>query len=119
MTEPSRQALESARDLARTASKSDKWMEPDLENLGDDYGEFTDTHQAGWEETEHFRHYYGRELDKLANQEAERLGFSKLDDWDKWYYALYVPLKDAFWDEWEEKVGLDAKWEEARKDNRL
>ncbi len=33
-------------------------------------------------------------------------------EWEDRYYGLYLPLKEAFWDEWEEKSGF---WDEAEK----
>jgi hypothetical protein len=33
-------------------------------------------------------------------------------EWEERYYNLYLPLKEAFWDEWEDKSGF---WDKAEK----
>ena len=119
LEQPSKTCLEKARRLARDAAKNDNWMEAVVEEAKeyDDYGEFTQRHQERWEETCHFDHYYRTQLEELAhgqNRQYQRKTGVVLA-WEGWYYAFFLPLKEAFWEEWEEKVGLYKKWEEARK----
>lgn len=107
----SQTAFSKACKLAIDAAKNDSWMEPlPQEHHEKDYSEFTQAHQAAWEETNHFEVFYYRPLKDLADQQARRFKFDKENNWEMWYYEFFLPLKDAFWEEWEEKVGLHEKW---------
>jgi hypothetical protein len=113
--QPSERALEAARKLARDAVKRDHWLSPcpeediqDTETLAD-LGEISQRHRDGWEQTDHFQLLYGKRLTELADAQERRFGPM---DWEERYYELYLPLKEAFWDEWEDKSGF---WEKAEK----
>jgi len=106
---PSKRALAKASALGRQAAR-DSWMAPCPEeypsrNLGD----ISQAHRDGWEETLHFAHYYGRTLDGIADSEAERLygGVGNVSAETR-HYTLYDPLRDAFWDAYEESTGFYA-----------
>ena len=112
---PSERALAAARKLARDAVRRDHWLLPhpeediqDTDTLAD-LGEISERHRSGWEQTDHFHLLYGRRLSDLANAQMRRFGPM---EWEERYYNLYLPLKDAFWDEWEDKAGF---WEKAEK----
>ena len=77
------------------------------------------------EETDHFDHFYRQPIGDLALMEALRYGIGRdqskdgkfwiggFHDWETYHYALFTPLIDAFWDVWEEAVGLHPCWEKA------
>jgi hypothetical protein len=110
-------ALAQARKMGREAAKEDGWMEPLPEEHDEtDYGEFTDAHREGWEQTNHFWHYYGQPLYDLAHEEAEKKGVTPQTTREYGvavHESFYCPLKDEFWEVWEEKVKLYEKWDKA------
>jgi len=113
--QPSKRALEAARKLARDVVKRDHWLSPHPEeeikdsNTLADLGEISQRHRDGWEQTDHFQLLYGTRLNELADAQERRFGQL---EWEERYYNLYLPLKEAFWDEWEDKSGF---WEKAEK----
>lgn len=111
-TGPSKRALNEARKLAREAAKDDNWMEPvPEEHDEEDYGDFVEAHRGQWEQTCHFDHFYREKLIALADAQAARFNVFQAEDWEAWYYGFVIPIKEAFWEEWEEKVNLLEKWE--------
>ena len=119
---PSNRALDAARKLARDAVKRDHWMLPcpeeeikDTDTLAD-LGEISQRHRDAWEETDHFRLLYGNRLSHLADAQEQRFGPM---EWEQRYYELYLPLKEAFWDEWEDRIGFWGKAETALKGHHL
>ena len=119
---PSERALIQVRKMARKAAKTDNWLKPCSDGLvltrEDDYGDFSQAHQEAWEQTQHFSTSYADPLRDLADKQAERFGFTSLDDWETWHYNLYCPLKDTFWEEWEARVNLSQLWEDYKKGRR-
>lgn len=113
---PSERALAAARKLARDAVKRDHWLQPyPEEDIRDtdtpaDLGEISERHRDGWEQTDHFHLLYGTRLSELADTQERRFGPM---EWEERYYELYLPLKEAFWDEWEDRSGLWGKAEKA------
>lgn len=109
--------LENAAQLGIYAAQHDNWMEPCFDDItkADDYGEFENQHRRGWEETNHFEYYYDRKLQDWSIEAAMLDGVDKLKNWEGWYHGYYDPLKEEFWEAWEEEVGLYEKWEEAQK----
>jgi hypothetical protein len=113
---PSERALEAARKLARDAVNRDHWLSPypeediqDTDTLAD-LGEICLRHRDSWEQTDHFRLLYGARLSQLADAQERRFGQL---EWEQRYYELYLPLKEAFWDEWEDRSGFWGKAEKA------
>lgn len=110
---PSNRALEAARKLAQDAVKRDHWMLPypeeEIEGTDTlaDLGEISQRHRDAWEETDHFRLLYGARLSELADAQECRFGQM---EWEERYYELYLPLKEAFWEEWENRSGF---WDQA------
>lgn len=108
---PSQTAYNKARKLARDAAKNDSWMLPVPDDHEvTDYGDFTQAHEESWEQTDHFDHYYRIALMDLADQQAKRFNIEKAISWEAWYYYLFAPLKDTFWEEWETKINLYEQW---------
>jgi hypothetical protein len=112
---PSGRALAAARKLARDAVKRDHWLSPypeedirDADTLAD-LGDISERHRSSWEQTDHFHLLYGTRLSQLAD--AQECRFGQLE-WEERYYGLYLPLKEVFWDEWEDKSGF---WDKAEK----
>jgi hypothetical protein len=109
---PSKEALAKARKMGEEAAKNDTWMEPLPEEHiqdddPDDVGTMSEEHKDAWCGTEHFQHHYGRPLSDLTDEEEERItgevgGLSHIDLGR--YEGLYIPLRDAFFDAWEEGV---------------
>ena len=81
-----------------------------------DLGEISQRHRSAWEQTDHFRLLYGERLASLADAQEHRFGPM---EWEARYYELYLPLKEAFWDEWEDRIGFWGKAETALKGHRL
>lgn len=117
--EPRQSDREKARRIARTSAKNDSWMRPVFEKGDDanDYGQFAMSHRGEWESTSQFQCWHGKNLTALAQEVARRLGLrwpEKTEDFDAYYY-IYDELKNDFWEEWEEKVGLARVWNRERK----
>lgn len=117
--QPSQRAFEHARKIARYAVKHDHWMCPIDEwnepEATTDYGVFEQELIHGWEETCQFQMLHGRCISDLAEQQAKRFGINKHDggcSWDLYYYSLYCPLRDEFWEEWCLKQNLLKFWNE-------
>ena len=115
---PSKKALISAARLARKMYREDTWIRPsiednDLEEVGSDYGQFTLVHREGWEQTNQCQQWINQ-LTDLSEAEAERLKIPRIDNWERWFYSIHCPMKDAFWDAWEEKAKLYEAWETAK-----
>jgi len=108
--EPSQASLKDARNMGREAAAQDAWMTPLPEehlDEGDDLGNISQAHREGWEQTTHFQVYYGDKLSDLTDAEEARIAgdFGVMGTMSR-YEGLYVPLKDAFWDAWEEASGF-------------
>lgn len=106
-------AKDQAREIARKAAKQDGWMEPvmDLSDFQktvyydpENYDDYERRHRDSWEETCHFSIKYGLQLKDLAETQQERA-----ENFDLWY-AAYDELKEAFWEAWQEEVGLHLFW---------
>ncbi len=112
---PSERAFNLVRQLARKAAKTDHWMEICLEDvdLRSDPGEIGCRHREQWEETCHWERFYGNEITLIVDTQERRLSPHEPLEFEQRYYGLCQPLVDAFWDEWEDKVGLWAAIENA------
>lgn len=116
---PSERAIAAARKLARDAVKRDNWLLPHPEedirdtDILADLGEISERHRSSWEQTDHFHLLYGTRLSELADAQERRFGGI---EWEERYYGLYLPLKEAFWDEWEGKSSFWGKAEKALKE---
>ncbi len=101
---PSERAFARVRKMAREAAKTDNWLTVELDDLRG-HDDLALEHRAGWEQTCHWEHYYGSAISTIADSQARRFGELS---WEEQYWGLYDPLKDAFWETWEEAVGF---WE--------
>lgn len=108
-------ALDKARKLARKAAREDHWLSPSdnaIEEYNADYGDFEQQHRDEWEQTTHFQVLYIEALCEISEADAEKQGVDRIKSWDLWYNNFQLEVKEAFWDEWEEKVKLYEFWEE-------
>ena len=110
--EPSQRAFEAVKRLARKAAREDGWLQPSVEEHDiadtDDIGEIALNHRVGWQETTNWELTWGRQISLIVDQQEQRFlprGDLSLGSETR-YYALYEPLLEAFWDEWEERVDL-------------
>ena len=113
--EPSQRAFEAVKRLARKAVREDGWLQPCVEDHDvantDDIGEIALNHRAGWQETTNWELTWGRQISLIVDQQERRFlprGDLSIGSETR-YYALYEPLLEAFWDEWEERVDLAGK----------
>ncbi len=110
-------AKDKVRALAQGAAKDDNWMRPLYEEKakGVTLSDFAQANQEAWMETCHFEHYYDRPISNIADEEEMRItGESVARHGEKWLQCLYLDLREAFWDEWDEAVGLYAGWKKAQ-----
>jgi hypothetical protein len=118
LQEPAQKALAQARKMGREAARKDRWMKPLPEDHDEpDYGDFTNAHREGWEQTDHSWHYYGQPLYDLAHEGAAKKGVTPQTVREYGVVAhesFYCPLKDEFWEVWEEGVKLYEKWAKTR-----
>ena len=114
---PLEEDFAAARELGRQMAKEDTWIEPVFDNIKkykDDYGEFQEIHRANWEETDQFEIRWLPKLIALSEASGKRDYVSPMTDNMTWYFEYHTPLKSAFWDAWEEEVGLLQKWQAAK-----
>jgi hypothetical protein len=109
-----RWAAERAIALAKYAAANDHWMRPCIEREDlSDPGRCSMEHRSGWEQTDHFTILYHDKLRDIAEVAARDLGLRWSDHWEQCWYGLLEPLKDIFWDEWEEAVNFYQVYERA------
>jgi hypothetical protein len=104
---PPKRALTQAASLALHAAENDKWLEPLPEEHLEELDNIDQAHREAWQETDHFREYYGKKLLRIAEDDAN---LETLDC----YESHYIPLLETFWDIWEEAVGFWDKVEKLR-----
>lgn len=116
--EPSQRAFEAVRRLAREAFRTDGWMTPVVEDLmdedTDDIGQLVTEHRSQWEQTCQFEILWGARISEIVDQQEAR--FVRLGlhvRWEDRYYGLYEPLKEEFWEVWEQKHKLVEQINEA------
>jgi len=114
--EPSETALDKAAALAIHAARHDTWMHPCVDEHDDeeDYGNFTQAHQDGWEQTAHFDQAYRDKLMQYAADDAVRFEIYRDSPGLMFHEGFYIPLKERFWEVWEEKIKMYPKWEKHR-----
>lgn len=112
---PTAEALEEARKLA---TLNDGWMTPVDDHISldamKDYGEFECDQHAKWEETCHFDLCYGSQLREIGYRDAYAQGFDEKNHREAGLYfheCFYVPLKEAFWEQWSEIHDLYDFWD--------
>ena len=100
---PTAKTLELVRNLA---TLEDGWMTPtDDFTKVTDFEEYQEEQRVRWEETEHFRHFYGQTIKKLGYDDAYSQGFKEEDYREAelvFFEEFYEPLKTAFWEQWGE-----------------
>jgi hypothetical protein len=113
-------SLRAAAVLGRRMFRQDKWIEPvfDSDDNYDDYGVFADEHRSGWEETNQCQRWIDQLCD-LSEDAALRQGIDRNGNWEKWFYNFHIPMKEAFWDAWEEATKMAEKWEKAVVENKV
>jgi hypothetical protein len=115
---PSREAIESARLMGTKAAEEDTWFFPCPEQHLEegDTGSISEAHKDSWCQTAHFHIFYGDRLTDLTDDEEERIsgsvgGLNHLNL--ARYEGLYIPLRDAFFEAWEEASGFYPKLQAA------
>jgi hypothetical protein len=133
---PRPEAFAEVRRLAQHAAKHDNWMDVCADDIIDDvrkrearkdYGQFVGYHREGWEETNHFDHFYRQVIGDLALTEALPFNVGRdqsadgkfwiggYRNWEAYHYEIFCPLVDAFWETWEDAVGLYSEWKRAKR----
>lgn len=117
---PSKKAIQAVHKVAKEAFRTDLWLRVDIDQKDDleDFGNFQMEHRDGWEQTNQFICLWRERIVEIAQEEALR-GKLKADligdpDWEAWYNQIFIPLKEEFWDEWEDVAGLYEKWQEIK-----
>jgi hypothetical protein len=100
-----------AAKVRKLARQHDTWMlpttdEPREKESRTDFGAWLDEESQGWEETDHFQHYYGGEITALAHHVAD-LNHLEGEAW----LDVWLGLKEEFWDEWASKHNAADHWE--------
>lgn len=118
--QPSTSALNKAQQLGKEAAKDPHFQpcpEDHLDGFTDpDFGEISQEHKDAWCQTSHFQSLYGSKLAELTDAEEERItgqigGLNHIELGR--YEGLYIPLRDAFFDAWEEATDFYPKLEAA------
>lgn len=111
---PREGALTKASLLGQSAAKHDGWMTPCIDEIkATDLSQATLESEGEWEATTHFQDIYANRLLQMAQEEADGVYPSWEDQPDCTmivYEQFYQPLKDAFWEAWEDGVGFADKF---------
>ena len=107
---PSKEALEKAVAFGKQVAYNG-WITPipeeHYEEEGDDPGNISQSHREQWEQTTVFDLLCADHLSDLTDAEEIRIsgdigGLNHLEL--ARYEGIFIPLKDAFWEAWEEEV---------------
>lgn len=115
---PSPAAIRLAIKLGGEMAARDAEVRPDLSNASRyaNYLRFRDAHREKWEHSDHFIETWQERLSDVADNEGRRLGLRQDDAMQAWetvYNDLMVPLRNLFWEEWERRQELPARFAQA------
>ena len=92
-----------ASKLASDAAKNDNWMRPTMEKAKfEDYGDDMVLEQEGWEQTDHWAHYYYNPIGDMAYEIFDAPG-----DGENRLYVI-EELTSVFWETWANSKGAKA-----------
>lgn len=117
MIKPSAWAMKRAAQLGVMMARRDRHFRPYMVAASrfDGYVRFRNGHRELLERSDRFLRWQER-LFSLSEKEGKRLGL-RMDDsmasWDAWYSRVVVPLKNRFWEAWEERWRLPSRFAES------
>lgn len=112
---PTAAMIEEAQRLGVDAALNDGWMQPtdeaDQPESREDYGNWQQEEQDGWQSTDHFQVHYRQPLRQLCLDYAAENG---IDSADEDAYAVIGDLMDdlmeEFWEAWHENRNTYGHW---------